>query len=275
MKETLRNCLLVGICFLFSAAVTFANDAGSIVPKHGFELGLETFYFDYEEDGLMEEDGFMYGLIGSYTYHGDNKLMINTSLEFGLGELDYDGQTWEGTPLKGDNDDWIVEWRGLVGYDYVLRGNEVVTSFVGIGYRYWNDDMDFTGGYEREIAYWYSPIGVKTDSSLSDNWTWGISVEYDLFWSGKVKSHLSDIDPGLNDPEVDQDFGDGYGLRFSLHFKRKFTGNYALSIEPFIRYWDIDKSDTDTLTYYGIPIAYVWEPENDTMSYGCRLNLEF
>ena len=37
------------------------------------------------------------------------------------------------------------------------------------------------GGVEREIKYWYSPLGLKTYSQLSDNWTWGMSVEYDLF----------------------------------------------------------------------------------------------
>ena len=257
------------------AEVPFVNKTKPIVPKHSFGIGLETSYFDYEEDGLMEEDGFMYGVVGSYIYHSDNKLMINTSLKYSFGELDYDGQTWDGTPITEDTDDWIVECRGLVGYDYVLNGKHLITPFIGIAYRYWNDDIDGIGGYEREIEYLYSPIGFKTVSPLSDKWTWGLSAEYDLFWGGKVKSHLSDVDPGFNDPEVDQDFWDGYGLRFSVQFKRELTKNYALSIEPYIRYWDIDKSDTETLSSYGTPLGYVYEPENETMSYGLRLNFEF
>ena len=251
------------------------NKTKPIMPEHSFGIGLETSYFDYKENGLMEEDGFMSGVVGSYSYHSDSKLMINTSLKYSFGELDYDGQTWGGTPITEDADDWIVECRGLVGYDYVLNGKHLITLFTGIGYRYWNDDIDTPGGYEREIQYWYSPIGVKTVSPLSDKWTWGLTAEYDLFWSGKVKSHLSDVHPGLNDPEVDQDFGDGYGLKFSIRFEKELTKNYALSIEPYIRYWDIDKSDTAILSYYGIPDRYVYEPKNETTSYGLRLNFEF
>lgn len=277
MKETLRNCLLISICFFVSSTVAFADDIKPIVPKHSFGIGLETMYFDYEEESVdMEEDGFMYGLIGKYTYHGDKKLMISATLEYAAGDdLDYDGQTQGGTPIKEDTDDWIVECRGLIGYDYAFKEKHLITPFIGIAYRYWNDDIGGMGGYEREIEYWYSPISVKTVSPLSDKWTWGLTAEYDLFWSGKVKSYFSDVDPGLNDPKVDQDFGDGYGLRFSVRFEREFARNYALSIEPYIRYWDIDKSDTETLSYYGTPIAYVYEPENETISYGLRLSFEF
>ncbi len=288
--------MLIGICFLFSAVVAFAGDTNTsptemakrktyrvsapFVPEHNFAIGLVTTYFDYDEPKVMEEDGFMYGVVGGYTYHGINKLMINASLEYSSGDLDYDGETWDGTPVREDTDDWIVECRFLVGHDYVLRGSmgyrkHLITPFIGIGYRYWNDDIDGIGGYEREVEYLYSPIGLKTVSLLSDNWKWGISIEYDFFWGGKVKSHLSDAVPGLNDPEVDQDFADGYGVRLSLRFKREFASNYALSIEPYIRYWDIDKSETETLTYYGTPVGYVWEPKNDTTSYGFRLSFEF
>lgn len=253
----------------------------TLLPEHSFEIGLETMYYkykeDYEEGDDMEEDGFMYGLIGNYTYHHlDSKLMMNASLEyFFADDLDYDGQTWGGDPVKSDTDAWMVECRGLIGYDFIFNGKHLITPFVGIAYRYWNDDIGGIGGYEREIEYWYSPIGIKTVSHLSNKWKWGISAECDLFWSGKVKSHLSDVDPGYNDPEVNQDFGDGYGLRFSARLERELTKNCALSIEPYIRYWDIDKSNTETLTYNGAPIGYVWEPENKTTSYGLCLSFVF
>ena len=258
--------------------VPFADDIKPIVPKHSFGISIETMYFSYEEKEIdIEIDGFMYGHIGKYTYHGDNKLMINVALEYVFDmDIEYDGQTWDGTPVKENANDWIVECRGLIGYDHVFKGKHLITPFIGIAYRYWNDDIDGIGGYEREIEYLYSPIGFKTVSPLSDKWTWGLSAEYDLFWGGKVKSHLSDADPGYNDPEVDQDFWDGYGLRFSVQFKRELAKNYALSIEPYIRYWNIDKSDTEILTYNDMLTGcVVYEPENETMSYGLRLNFEF
>jgi len=254
---------------------TGTSKTKSIIPENTFQIGFDVRYFDYEEPGLMEESGWMYGIIGSYIYHGNNKLMLETNLSYVVGELDYDGQLQDGTPHTTDTDDWIFEWRGLIGPDFRLKDSSIVTPFIGIGYRYWNDELKGSGGYEREIQYWYLPIGVKTISPLPANWTWGLSAEYDLFLSGKVKSHLSDVFSGLNDLENDQNFGNGYGVKFSLQFNRKFSNNYGISIEPYITYWDIDQSDLSIVTLYGIPIAYGVEPENETTEYGLRLNFTF
>jgi hypothetical protein len=93
---------------------------------------------------------------------------------------------------------------------------------------------------------------------------------------GKVKSHLSDLFYGLNDPEVDQNAGDGYGLRFSLRFNRAFANSSALSIEPYITYWDIDDSDPELVTLFGAPTGVaVVEPENETTTYGLRIGWQF
>jgi len=275
VNKALRNCLLISICLLFSSVAAFGQETKPLVPMHAFEIGLNLGYLDYEEDFSNidpEWDGFMYGVIGSYTYH--NMIMFHTSLEYTQGDIDYDGATQDGTPLSEDADDWIIEWRGLVGYDFTSNGH-LITPFLGVGYRYWNDEVEGPAGYEREVEYWYSPIGIETVSPLSGAWTWGIAAEYDLFWSGTVKSHWSDILAGFNDPEVDQDSGDGYGLRFSLRFNRAFANSSALSIEPYISYWDIDKSDLEILTFYGIPLAYVLEPENETLTYGLRIGWQF
>ena len=251
------------------------DDKAKLLPKNSFKLGLDGRYLEYEEKDVMEEDGWLYGIVGRYIYHGSNNFMFETSVNYVFGELKYDGETWGGTPVEEDADDWIIEGRVLFGGDYRINNNNAVTFFTGVGYRYWNDEIDAPGGYEREIQYWYLPIGIKTISSLNNSWTCGMSIEYDLFLSGEVKSHLSDIDPSLNDPKNDQDFGDGYGIKFSLKFDKKLTGDAGVSIEPYITYWDIDKSDTATLTYYGTPIGYGFEPANETIAYGLQLNISF
>ncbi|MFH1674259.1 MAG: autotransporter outer membrane beta-barrel domain-containing protein [Pseudomonadota bacterium] len=275
-SKKLKIYFSIVIYFFFSVAFAFADDIKPIT--HSFEIGLETILFDYEEEDNtfnMSIDGPMYGLHGGYAFHAENKIMIGVSLEYLFGDLEYENVRRDGTSLSADSDDWIVEFRGLVGYDFDFGGRHVVTPFIGFGYRYWNDDVDTMGAYEREIEYWYSPIGIKTVSPLSDDWTWGVGVEYDLFLGGKVKSHFSDVLAGYNDPEVDLDLGDGYGLRLSLHFRRAFNKHYALSIKPYIRYWNIDRSSIETLNYYGAPILYIWEPENETTAYGLRLSFEF
>lgn len=224
MKELLKNWLLVGICVLLPAGVAVADDTKPIVSEHNFEVSLGSSHFEYEEPEVdMQIDGFMYGVVVSGTHHNNNKLMLNGSFDLSYGSLDYDGQTWGGTPVKEDTRDWIVELRGSVGYDIFLHRNHLITPYIGLGFRYWNNDIEGSGGYEREVKYLYSPIGVKTISRLSHNWKCGINVEYDLFLWGQVTSHLSDVHPGFSDPSVDQNFGDGYGVRCSCALRENFA----------------------------------------------------
>jgi hypothetical protein len=224
----------------------------------------------------MRIDGFMYGLLGHYTYRDRRfKFVLHTSIELTFGNLDYDGQTWDGTPAQTDTDDWLVEPRFWGGYDFVVAGKHTITPFIGVGFRYWNDKLNGAGGYEREIGYFYSPIGVETHSPLVAEWNWGFSAEYDLFWAGRVKSHLSDVDPSANDPVVDQDSGSGYGLRFAFRFDRKITNRIALMVEPYAVYWRVGNSGTAPLSFIGNPAPYVYEPANNTTTYGLRVHFVF
>ncbi len=283
---------LIYICFLSIFSVK-AFDNNSIFPIHTFEIKPEIVYLNYEEPECytllgypvrIEMEGFLYGVSGKYTYHGIYNIMGELNLEWVNGNLDYDGFTWAGMPAHDESDDYIIQARGLIGYD-IKKETYAITLFTGFAFRYWRDRLEGEGGYKRIIKYWYSPIGIKLTVPLSYTrgpggerhlkWSWGASAEYDIFWKGKVKSYLSDVDPGYNDPEVDQDPFDGYGLRFSLWLKRNINKNLAVSIEPFVRYWWVNRSDAGILTYNGTSLGYVVEPKNRTYVYGIFLNFIF
>ena len=265
--------MLMAICFLFCSSVAIAEGAESILPRHAFDIGLGVAYLDYDEDSIdVEIAGPMFDVVGSYTYH--NGIMMNASLEYSRGDLEYNGETYSGIPVETDTQDWKVECRCLIGCDFLFRENHIVTPFLGLGYRYWNDEVEGAGGYGREIEYWYSPIGLKTHSHVSGNWTWGMTLEYDLFWYGKVKTGRI----GFPNPELDQE--GGYGVRFSCRLRRQLTNDRALSVEPHIRYWRIEESER---AYFSVPgpepgdilVAGFVEPENETTSYGLRIIYEF
>jgi len=217
--------------------------------------------------------GFLFGVMGRYAYNR-KAVMLGCSLEFAAGILDYDGSTWSGTPVNADSNDFLFEFRTVVGGNLHKRKTKI-TPFIGLGLRYWNDDLQASGGYEREILYLYSPIGIKFTRPLSTRWSWGFSGEYDLFWKGWVTSHLSDADPGYNDPKNHQSFGDGFGVRFSFQFRNHISEKLSWCIEPFFRYWDVAQSDYAPLTLYGAPAGYVYEPENNTLSYGVTVGFGF
>jgi len=274
MKQGFKASLVFIILF-FSCTQLRASDQNSLLPVHTFKAGVESLYLKYEEPDYMQEDGVLFGITGSYTYHGANRLMLGADASIVFGGLDYDGETQDGTPAMADTDDSIFETRGLIGMDFYLQNNFVFTPFVGIGYRYWNDDIGGFGGYEREIRYLYSPLGVRFIKVTDTDWSWGMSLEYDLFLSGKVKSHLSDAFPAFDDVENDQDFGDGYGVGFSIMICRKIGDRFGLSLEPYIKYWDIDKSNVSFWTVRDIPVASGIEPANETTAIGLRVYFTF
>jgi hypothetical protein len=275
-KEVLRGIFLTGIYLVFSSSVAFAQDMQSIVPEHAFTISPTTYYFRYEEPDVdVQVDGYMYGVVGSYAYH--NKALMSISFEYSQGDLEYDG--WEqptGTPVKGDTEDWLLEWRALLGLDFPLK-KHLMTPFIGIGYRQWNNDLtQMPSGYRRKITYWYSPMGVAFFGAFSDRWTYGISGEYDYLWGGEAETYLSDVLYGYPDVDLDFSQGGGYGLRGSLWVKRGLRNNVALSVEPYVTYWNIEESDREELTFYGVPTgSFVVEPPNETLTYGLLIGLEF
>jgi hypothetical protein len=271
-----------GCTLLFSWETACAGDARDLLNRHSFAIGIDVSYLDNEEEGVgdrsgPEWDGWMYGLVAGYTYH--NHVMMEASLDYSMGDLDYDGalRTFSPSgevlvePSKKEADSEVLECRGLLGYDFIFRDKHVVTPFLGLGYRYWSEDRSGRGGFEREVEYWYSPLGIRTCSPLSGKWTWGATLEYDHFWDGKVDSDLSGM-PTFH-------FDSGYGTRFSLRFGRALSERVALSLEPYVTYWDIDESDVEL---FAIPsgsdefaVFPSIEPDNDTSTFGLRMRLEF
>jgi len=263
----MKKILAITLCFAFISMGSVL--AQTELPKHSADLGTEISYIKYKEPGVMEEKGMMYGIVGSYTYRP--KFMLRAEGRFAYGQVDY-----KNSGTLDNIDDYILEFRGLGGYDFSVFTASTLTPYIGIGYRYLNDDMTGTTstgalGYERESNYLYSPIGVEIITPLKNDWSVGATLEYDYFWKGIQKSHLSDTGLGLGDIENDQN--KGYGIRGSVKFQKKGE-KLDFVIEPFIRYWNIKKSEDDYCSWYGIPCVG-WEPKNNSTEIGCKLAVKF
>jgi len=250
------------------------NDFTNLVQMHTWAIGPEISHIKYKEPGLMEQKGFMYGLNSFYAYH--NNFMLKTDIRYSHGEVDYKSN---GTGKQNNIDDYIFEVRGLAGYDFKLSCKEFITPYIGVGYRYLNDDSSgkqtSTGhwGYERESFYYYIPIGFEAFRRLNGRWSVTVKLEYDYFFDGEQKSRLSDIDSGFNNIKNDQD--DGYGIRGSI--KILYDYSYVkISFEPFVNYWSIDESNLETLFRDGVPIGYdLYEPDNRSTKIGIRVIFEY
>ena len=233
---------------------------------HTWELGTEISHITYKEPDVMREKGMMYGIDGSYAYH--QNLMLKAEARFAYGQVDY-----KNSGTIDNIDDYAWELRGLGGYDFPILKAATVTPYLGIGCRYLNDDtsgkISSTGayGYERESNYVYSPIGLEVIIPLKNGWSVGTMLEYNYFWKGIQKSHLSNV-PGYYDIENNQD--EGYGFRGYIKVRNKGE-KLDFVIEPFIRYWNIKDSKTTT-----DPTGTTWiEPKNNSTEFGIKFALKF
>lgn len=261
----MKKQILLVMCLIFlGTGAAFAEP----YQTHTREVGMEIFNFTYQEPDVMKDTGLMYGIVGSYAYH--RNWMLKFEGRGSWGQVDYSSN------ISGEAhniNEWTLELRALGGYDFTFLKTVTITPYIGTGYRYLYDASDGVittknhYGYDREANYYYSPVGVTALIDLKNGWALGATAEYDIFWWGRQKSHLSDV-PGYYDIVNQQK--NGYGARGSLLIQKKIK-KIAVMVEPFIRYWNISDSDYTTdaanRTWY--------EPGNNTTETGVRLGIKF
>ncbi len=239
-----------------------------------WEVAPEMYYFHYREPNVaVTFAGPMYGLAGSFTHHHANRVMLKAEGRGAAGSVDYRGS---GT-IHGITD-FVLEGRLLAGYDVLVGDTRGLTPFLGVGYRYLNDDSSgktsSTGaaGYDRESRYFYSPLGVEYRTPLGDQWHVTFSGEYDLFWRGQQNSHLEDVHRGFN--TVSNAQTRGYGARGAVKFSKPGP-RVDWVIEPFVRWWSIRDSRNANVTFSGVIIGYGYEPKNETFEVGAKVGVRF
>ena len=260
----------LAVLFIFGGVGTCYGDQAR---THSWTVGSQISYIEYNEPDIMKEKGIMYGVAGAYTYN--KGLVLKAEGVFSYGNVDY---TSSNSGSMNNINDYLFEIRALGGYELKISNTFNITPFFGFGYRYLRDDTSgmstTTGarGYLRESNYYYSPIGMKFLFIMDKGWSIDTILEYDYFWQGKQKSYLSTAFSSYNDLENTQNRG--YGLRASVAFKKK-SQNVEYIFEPFIKYWNIDRSDLSTVTYSGVIVGYGYEPRNTSTEIGLLFAVGF
>lgn len=253
------------------------EDKGEEEKLVTFELGTTSYYHHYKEPGIMEQDGFFNGFNAVYTqrlslnedkkkftdhFGNDDRLTM-----FRIEGLAAYGRVDFGDSVVGDHKnrkDYVLEARGLAGYDFPVGKNSRVTPFFGIAYRYLNDDSpgrvvqasSSFFPFERESRMLYMPFGFLSHHRIKNHWTVDITMEYDLLLQGWQRNHYEDgglqivdgdtgIPYALDSLDFQQDRG--YGLRAAIKFIREGE-KFTLFIEPFFNFWRIADSDPRQFT---------------------------
>ncbi len=266
---------------IFCAVLPLSAAAQVGIPS-AIDIGLEVQNFEYNEPGVMSEEGTQYGVYGAYTGYFSGNIMAHAFLSYVGGDLDYDGGlqnlvTGAITPTTATTPNTIFNFRLAAGYRFAMGGADI-TPYAGYGYRNLENEItdevtltdpirgiEVTGevpcaGYQRDQKYSYIPVGVQ----VAFGTTWGVEAvgEYDYFLSGENHSYRPEC--GM-DNTFDQDGGSGY--RFSVKvISPPVLGNMRIVVEPFYEHWEVDDSNV---------VGGFLEPENDSTSTGIRIGGRF
>jgi hypothetical protein len=285
-----------------------ANSTGETKKKHKTfetEAGFESYAYQYREtvggERFMRMKGVFYGVYLKHTFRPNqldplySDLMdffrfearyawARTNYNGGVTLTDVFGNEVGSAPLDMSHiPDIVLETRFLVGKDLFWRGM-TFTPYSGFGFRFLKDDpSDVTGtftfegsdyqtnGYTRKSYYYYLPIGLDIEKSLTKAWQIGWNAEFDYLIYGTQKSYSQEENNSVPTNRQDR----GYGLRTSLRLE-KTSPAIGFQIEPFFRFWDIEDSEwVQVGSCVDGMCPGVLEPSNTTREIGVRMGLTF
>lgn len=246
-----RAAFIVGI-FLVQAWQS------SLAQKSSFEIGAGLMAFDYTEFDdnnvfLDGETGLIPGVIVKLKtnkriyYEWEGSLYAN--------EIDYDGQTQGGTPVKTNSDALIIDTHFKMGLNFDPSFDRGQKLYTGMGYRYWYRNIlsgrDINGspvaGLLEEYRWFYGLLGYEVHFDASNN----VKVGFD-FRLTKMFNAKMDVDflgfRGYDDTSVK--LGNKVGARLAMPVAIKMRDS-SLIVTPFYEIIDIGKSNTVSLTRNG------------------------
>lgn len=258
----------VFLAVLTAGILIFAPAAGAgLVEGWDFEVGAEVGHFQYRESHFMREYGMQYGGYLALGIGAVQPWYFQLHGSYVGGDITYDGgycAIWGCRPLKGDSSNFIINFRGLAGYQ-LLDGKFRIMPYSGIGYRYLENDLRdletkwyLQGlGYLRQQTYFYLPLGCELALPVSRDGRWelGLRGEFDWMFYG---FHIAD--------GIRLDNQSGWGFRLGPFLRRELDENIAFKLELSAEYWKIGDSDIN---------RGFMEPANASNYYSCRLGLVF
>ncbi len=266
-----KRTLLLAPLLLSFTSLSYADSAADAFTCT--ELGFLLSDYTYEETAngafLMDLKSNMLGVNLAYAELNEDGLWkIEGTYQYG--EMSY---TSNGTGTMDGRKDYLAEIRALIGVPIALSNGIAALPYFGIGYHYVEDDsvgmQSSTGhwGYLREQSYYYSPIGIEIRGlKMDEDWSMGVKLEYDLFLRGLNRTDLTST--GGTSMEFEQD--EGMGLRISLPMTLVSNG---FTIEPFIKYWDIEDSSFQQVMDNKGKLQMMYEPANTTTELGLHFNI--
>jgi len=242
----------------------------SEMPEYrSFSLGFAYGHHSYVEPGLMKESGHLNGLAFCLEARPlEQAMLLRLSGEYLFGGLTYEGSLYYAKerrtePWTTNANDLIYSVKGILGFPFLSWGSGDLGLFAGLGTRYLNDQLQGRGSYQREISYFYAPVGLELRYFLSTKSMLLVTAEFDRFISGTAKSHLTETGRSR---DITNTQSAGYGHRLVADLSFWVNDNMDLHVAPYWQHWQVDDSDKISMD------NELWyEPKNSTEQIGVTI----
>jgi len=256
MKK-LKHLLYLLILETLIVAPLQAQEKSILKSVDHFGIGLESYYYNnsFEKDGTysFSLEGYKHGISLTGTKTIGEYLYLHTDLKYSFGNISFKDSSSKEESLP----ETMYEARLLVGIEFVKDKN-LLSPFIGIGYRTLYNDFQNIDGTHHEGKYTYIPVGVTHRFALNPTACISTSLEYDYFIKGELKNDNATYKQN-----------DSFGFRIKNAYQKR-----ELSIGLFFLYTDIAKSDTQTYTTSSATYTN-WIKKNNTKEFGFEIKYFF
>lgn len=250
-----------------------AGMSESETVPHSIDFGFLFYKFDYEEELTpplkSTEEAWLPGFYVGYTYQPENSVYFSISAEYTSADTDYDGSTQGGAPVKDTTGNEFRRSQFEIGYTFKEDAPITTTLYTGYGYRYWERKLGGSSPYREEYSWHYIPVGAKVNFLIDNKWSVGVNVAVNFMFGGKIKIHMSDINPGYSNPRLD--LGSKTGWRAELPVRYNLASSWTLTAGPWYEYSAIGRSNSEIYT----PGWTVTEPASETHQYGIKAGVAY
>ena len=237
--------MLASLLIFFSGATLAQELSEDYLLKWG--LDYQYVYMRYKEPGVMSESGQFPGVRGQLRLRPWSYFDVSLGGSYMDGNLEYNGATFDGTPVNTNTSDYVREYRLLL--HKVINGFELS---MGYAVRFWHNDMIIS--YTRDTEYKFIPLIARYSMD-----PFYFSVEYRLWLEGNNVSGVSKVVAGAHDVEFTQNTGEGFALEVGVQYP---FGPVQGRVYVAYDYWNVAKSDIQS---DGTQLLI--EPKNNTSSY--------
>lgn len=239
--------------------------------RKGIDIQLFGFDFDYKEELELPkkstESGTIFGFDFGISSNRNHSLWLTLNLSFAKADETYDGSTMEGQPVKTTTTSTFFRFTTLVGYDFRIDDNFVITPFVGIDFRSWDRLILGTGGMEELYSWKNIPLGLKLDFQMFENFRIGISDQYNIMFDGNIDVLYSKY--YLNASDVSLKLGNVTGNEISIPMSYDIFEKFKLICTPYYERYEFHKSNIKPNSFG----QKIYEPSSKTINWGIKTGI--